>query len=37
MVDYIELYAGLVRSGKITIDRVPSKYREAVRQLIEND
>ena len=30
MIDYIELYAGLVRSGKITIDRVPSKYRERV-------
>lgn len=34
MIDYIELYAGLVRSGKITIDRVPAKYREEVRKAI---
>lgn len=31
MVNYVELYASLVRSGKITIDRVPAKYRDAVR------
>lgn len=37
MIDYIELYAGLVRSGKITIERVPSKYRETVRDVVEND
>lgn len=34
MIDYIELYVGLVRSGKITLDRVPVKYREAVRKAI---
>ena len=34
MIDYVGLYAGLVRSGKITIDRVPAKYRDAVREVV---
>lgn len=37
MVNYVELYAWLVRSGKITIDRVPSKYREAVAEALADD
>lgn len=32
MIDYIELYVGLVRSGKITLDRVPAKYRDKVAE-----
>lgn len=35
MIDYIELYAGLVRAGKISIERVPAKYRDAVRAELE--
>ena len=31
MIDYVAIYAEMVKSGKITIDKVPEKYREAVR------
>lgn len=30
MVDYAAMYAALVRAGKITLERVPAKFREAV-------
>ena len=30
-----ETYARLVKSGKITLDEVPEKYREAVREIIK--
>lgn len=36
MINYVELYAELVRSGKIKIDRVPAKYRDAVREVTNN-
>lgn len=31
----IEFYVKLVLAGKMTIDQVPEKYREAVRKRIE--
>ena len=30
----IEFYCKLVRAGKMTIDQVPAKYREKVRERI---
>lgn len=33
----IELYAELVRKGKKTIEQVPARIREAVRELLENE
>lgn len=32
----LELYITLVKSGKKTIEQVPTKYREAVKKAIEN-
>ena len=32
MVDFVAMYTALVMSGKINIEKVPEKYREAVRQ-----
>lgn len=36
MINYVELYAGLVKSGKITLERVPVKYRESVKDAVQN-
>lgn len=33
----IEMYALLVKKGKKTIDEVPAKIREAVRELLKNE
>ncbi len=32
----IDTYVKLVKSGKITIDEVPERYREAVRKALED-
>lgn len=32
-----ETYARLVKSEKITLDEVPEKYREAVREIIKRE
>ena len=32
-----ETYARLVKYGKITLDEVPEKYREAVREIIKRE
>jgi len=31
----VKIYVELIRKGKITIDEVPEKWREAVRKEIE--
>lgn len=33
----VEFYLKLVRSGKLSIDSVPLKYREKVRELLANE
>lgn len=33
----VQFYYKLVKSGKLTIDDVPAKYREQVRILLEQD
>lgn len=30
----VDMYVKLVKAGKMTIDDVPAKYREAVRELL---
>lgn len=32
MIDYVAIYTKMVEAGKISIDKVPAKYREAVRE-----
>lgn len=32
-----EIYINLVKSGKMTIEQVPEKYREAVREELEKE
>lgn len=32
-----QFYYKLVKAGKLTIDEVPEKYREAVRKLLEKE
>ena len=32
-----QFYYKLVKAGKITIDEVPEKYREAVRKLLDKE
>lgn len=32
----IDTYVKLVKSGKMTIDKVPERYREAVRKALED-
>jgi hypothetical protein len=32
----IDTYVKLVKSGKMTIDEVPERYREAVRKALED-
>ena len=32
----IDTYVKLVKSGKITIDEVPERYREAARKALED-
>ena len=31
MIDYVAMYAALVKNGKITLYQVPAKYQEKVR------
>lgn len=33
----VDTYVKLVKAGKLTIDEVPIKYREAVRKELENE
>lgn len=33
----VDTYVKLVKAGKLTIDEVPLKYREAVRKELENE
>lgn len=32
-----QFYYKLVKAGKLTIDEVPEKYREAVRKLLDKE
>lgn len=32
-----QFYFKLVKAGKLTIDEVPEKYREAVRKLLDKE
>lgn len=32
----VDTYVKLVKSGKMTIDEVPERYREAVRKALED-
>lgn len=33
----VDTYAKLVKSGKMTLEEVPEKYREAVREELEKE
>lgn len=33
----IQFYVKMVKAGKLTIDQVPEKWREAVRKDLENE
>lgn len=35
MIDYAAIYTQMVQAGKISIDKVPMKYREAVRERLK--
>lgn len=37
MIDYVAMYLALVKSGKISIEKVPAKYREAVRAKLDKE
>lgn len=34
MIDFVPYYVALVKSGKISIDKVPEKYRSKVSELL---
>ena len=31
MIDYVTIYTQMVKSGKISLEKVPAKYRDAVK------
>ena len=37
MANLTTTYYRLVKSGKLTIEDVPEKYREAVKRMLENE